>query len=122
MCAEAYRKAVHGLSSATRTFDHEEEQHWARELLHDFAVFRNVQPPQSATLGKGPGEEAESSQKLLKPLAGVRFCPETAPGRCGRQPEHIRDMLACARRRATRRLLAAMRAMDVMMDARQLPQ
>jgi hypothetical protein len=56
-----------------------------------------------------------------KPLAGVRFGPENAPGPSGRRPEHLRDMLACSRRRAVNRLLHALGDMQELAITGRLP-
>ena len=57
-----------------------------------------------------------------KPLAGVRFGPESAPGPSGRRPEHLRDMLACSRRRAVNRLQHALGDMQDMALTGKLPE
>ena len=69
----------------------------------------------------GDGQPDELFHAAPKPLAGVRFGPESAPGPSGRRPEHLRDMLACSRRRAVNRLLHALGDMQEMALTGRLP-
>ena len=61
------------------------------------------------------------SQELPTPLKGVHFSRLSGPGPTGMRPEHLRDMLACKRRRVVNRLLRALHATEVMAAAGTLP-
>ena len=55
------------------------------------------------------------------PLKGVHFGPLSGAGPSGFRPEHLRDMLACGRRRSANRLLAALRVTEALAGAGRLP-
>ena len=89
----------------------DEEATWAAEMLpsagRELRAPRGVEPAQGAAtqLGDVHGDDDLDERDAPKPLQGVHFAAESAPGPSGRRPEHLRDLLACPHRRATRRLL-----------------
>ena len=111
MRAGAFRKAVQRLSSRPFACSADEEATWAAEMLpsagRELRAPRDVEPAQGAAtqLGDVHGDDDLDERDAPKPLQGVHFAAESAPGPSGRRPEHLRDLLACPRRRATRRLL-----------------
>ena len=141
--AGAYRKAVQRLTTSVATFSPREELRWAQELLPDRAREpRPRQPPPEALgvppprLQSGPqhmtcvpeptdvepnAPRGDGGQEPPKPLDGVRFAPESAPGPSGRRPEHLRDLLGCTRRRSVNRLLRALAETERLADRGLLP-
>ena len=105
------------------------EARWAGELLPPAGrLLRAVAAPPSPgeVDGAGDGHAGDGSAHIdahedPKPLRGVHFCAESGPGPSGRRPEHLRDLLACPRRRVTRRLLALLDRLERMAGAGTLP-
>ena len=126
--AGAFRKAVQGLSSVSFECSLADESKWASSLLPKAG--RVLRPPVSRTdaqaeAGQGGVEdvvEVAEEGTIPKPLEGVHFAAESAPGPSGRRPEHLRDLLACPRRRATRRLLALLSRLQSEAASGRLPQ
>jgi hypothetical protein len=123
--AGAYRKAVQHLTGSVVSYPPDQESSYAQELLPDAGRPQRVMTPRADA---GPAvEDCDSPPDELfhsspKPLAGVRFGPESAPGPSGRRPEHLRDMLACSRRRAVNRLQHALGDMQDMALTGKLPE
>ena len=111
----AYRKGAQSLGTVSAQLSPEQQRTWAATLLPDSA-----RPP-SPVVPREPPPEPES-QDGLKALEGVHFSRLSAPGRSGMRPEHLRDMLACNRRRAVNRLLRAIQATEGLAVAGALPQ
>jgi hypothetical protein len=112
----AYRKSVQSLQSKTAVLDANQQRHWAVQLLpetarEDQGVDALAQPLPAAPAAPEPAAE---SQEVPKPLDGVHFSRLSGPGPTGMRPEHLKDMLACARRRAVNRLLRAIHAFESM--------
>ena len=114
----AYRKSVQSLTTVTAQLSADEQKRWATELLPDTG--RAGTGPAAAPRDLAPPGVPETYD-LPKPLDGVRFTRLSAPGPSGMRPEHLRDMLACRRRRAVNRLLRAMHVTEVLGAAGSLP-
>ena len=113
------------LTGSVVSYPPDQESSYAQELLPDAGRPQRVMTPRADA---GPAvEDCDSPPDELfhsspKPLAGVRFGPESAPGPSGRRPEHLRDMLACSRRRAVNRLQHALGDMQDMALTGKLPE
>jgi hypothetical protein len=116
---------VQHLIGSVVSYPPDQESSYAQELLPDAGRPQRVMTPRADA---GPAvEDCDSPPDELfhsspKPLAGVRFGPESAPGPSGRRPEHLRDMLACSRRRAVNRLQHALGDMQDMALTGKLPE
>ena len=114
----ARRKAVQALTSDVAQLTSEQQRHWANELLPGAGPNGSTPVP--------PLPPIEIAADALdgsgsSPMEGVRFGPLSAAGPSGARPEHLRDMLTCGRRRATNRLLQALRVAEALADAGRLP-
>ena len=96
----------------------EEQRRWADELLPRAGPTAGavIPPLQPAEVAADSVNGSEAS-----PLRGVRFGPLSGPGPSGTRPEHLRDMLACGRRRSVNRLFAALRTTEALAEAGRLP-
>ena len=83
-----------------------------------------VAPSQPVASHANPESDASPSESHSdpRPLQGVCFSAESAPGPSGRRPEHLRDILACPRKRVTRRLLLLLDRLEREADAGCMPE
>gem|GEM_PF-7075693 len=115
----ARRKAVQALTSDMALLSPDEQRCWAAELLPGAtAASRGPLPPLPPD--ELPADALDGVED--SPLRGVRFGPLSGPGRSGARPEHLRDMLACGRRRHRNRLLKALRVTEALAEAGRLPE
>ena len=119
----AFRKAVQSLQSKTAKLDVEQQRHWAVQLLPETARgVGSVLPVPRPPVAAGAHVPAREPQEVPKPLDGVRFSRLSGPGPSGMRPEHLKDMLACTRRRAVNRLLRAVHNLEDMASTGSLPE